>query len=312
MILHQASKALFYALADSPRLQHLASRYGARKPDRLARRLIAGEAVDDAIGAARRLAADGRLSTLRLLGQPAVTMADADTATRARLSFIEAMTAAGIDRHISLTLTELGLMVDRATAVDNLRRVLDGAGARDMSVCIDMEGSSFTQVTHDVFETMWQQGYRNVGIAVQSALPRSRADVERLNRLGARVRLVKGAYKEPKGVAYQDPRQVDAAFVELMQQLLTGGTYPAIATHDPAMIAATRAFAANRGTKPDGFEFQMFYGVGRARQQALVSEGFRVRVYVPCGREWFQYLMRQMGDRTANIGFVIRGIVGKV
>jgi proline dehydrogenase len=311
-MIHHVCKAFFYALADSPRLKQLASRYGARRHGHPVHRLIAGETAGDAIEAARHLAADGRLSTLRLVGGPVTTMAEADAATRAQLGFMDEIAAGGIQRNISLTLTGLGLTVDRATAVDNLRRVLDGAGAHDFFVRVDMEGSSFTHVTHGIFETMWQQGYRNVGITVQSALPRSRADVERLNGLGARVRLVKGAYTETKGVAYQDPRQVDAAFVELMQELLAGGTYPAIATHDPAMIDATRAFAASRGIAADRFEFQMLYGVGGSRQLALVSDGFRVRVYVPCGREWFPYLMRQMGDKTANIGFVIRAIVGKV
>ena len=185
-------------------------------------------------------------------------------------------------RNISLKLTQLGLTVDRATCVDNLRRILDAAGAHGFFVRVDMENSPFTEVTLEVFETMWQQGYRNAGIVLQSYLPRSEADAARMNALGARVRLVKGAYKEPKGVAYQDKADVDAGFVEIMKRLLVGGNYPAIATHDPAMIAATRAFAVERGIAQDRYEFQMLYGIRRDLQAGLKAEGFGVRV--PCAR----------------------------
>jgi proline dehydrogenase len=156
---------------------------------------------------------------------------------------------------------------------------------------------------------MWQQGYRNAGIVLQSCLPRSVEDVRRMNRLGARVRLVKGAYKEPRGVAYQTRADVDAAFVELMKILLTEGTYPAIATHDPALIDATRAFAADRGLPPANYEFQMLYGVRRDLQSRLTAEGYRIRVYVPFGREWFPYFMRRLGERPANVAFVVRALL---
>jgi len=172
-----------------------------------------------------------------------------------------------------------------------------------------MENSPFAAVTLDVFETMWQQGYRNVGIVLQSALLRSDADAVRMNALGARVRLVKGAYKEPKNVAYQAKADVDAAFVRIMRRLLTDGHYPAIATHDPAMIDETRAFAREHGIPSDRYEFQMLYGVRRDLQSSLTRDGHRVRVYVPFGREWFPYFMRRLGERPANVGFVIRAVL---
>lgn len=155
----------------------------------------------------------------------------------------------------------------------------------------------------------WQQGYRNAGIVLQSYLRRSVADAKRMNELGARVRLVKGAYREPKAVAYQGKAEVDEAFVELMQLLLAHGTYPAIATHDPAMLAATRAFADQRGIAAARYEIQMLYGIRRDLQAQLKAEGRRVRVYVPFGREWFPYFMRRLGERPANIGFVIRSLL---
>ena len=174
-----------------------------------------------------------------------------------------------------------------------------------------MENSPFTAVTIEVFETMWQQGYRNVGVVLQSYLPRTDADAARMNALGARVRLVKGAYNEPRDVAYPTKEEVDAAFVRIMRLLLAGGRYPAIATHDPAMIAATTAFAAERGVDPSGFEFQMLYGIRRDLQKSLREQGYGVRVYVPFGREWFPYFMRRLGERPANIGFVIRGVLSE-
>jgi proline dehydrogenase len=310
-MIDNVSKSFFQVLAGSDGMKHLASRYGMRRPGSFARRFIAGETVEEAVEAARTIEASGLTQTLDLLGESVGTMAEADAATRAYLAVIDRIVASGIERNISLKLTQLGLSIDRATCVDNLRRILDAAGPHGFFVRIDMENSPFTQVTLDVFETIWQQGYRSAGLVLQSALPRSVADAKRLNELGARVRIVKGAYKEPKAVAYQAKAQVDAAYVEIMKLLLVEGTYPAIATHDPAMIDATRAFAAARGIAPDRYEFQMLYGIRRDLQAQLKAEGYRVRVYVPFGREWFPYFMRRLGERPANIGFVIRGIFGE-
>jgi proline dehydrogenase len=305
------SKAFFHSLAGSQPLKRLASRYGMRATDSFARRFIAGETIEEAIAAVRTIEATGLLHTLDLLGESVHTMAEADAATRAYLSTMERVVAAGIGRGLSLKLTQLGLTIDRATCVDNLRRILDRAGADDFFVRVDMENSPYTQVTLDVFETMWQQGYRNVGIVLQSYLRRTRADAERMNELGASVRLVKGAYQEPTRVAFQRKSEVDGAFVGIMELLLANGQNHAIATHDPAMIEATRRFAAGRGITPDRFEFQMLYGIRRDLQAQLRNAGYRVRVYVPFGREWFPYFMRRLGERPANVGFVIRGLLSE-
>lgn len=303
------SKAFFHALAGSQLLKRLASQYGMRSDNSFARRFIAGETVEEAIAAARTLQQRNLSITLDYLGESVRTIAEADAATRAYLVVFGRLAGAGIDHNISLKLTQLGLTVDRATCVDNLRRILDEASARQFFVRIDMEDSAYTAVTLDVFETIWQQGYRNAGVVLQSYLLRSEADAARMNALGARVRLVKGAYQEPRSVAYQDKTDVDAAFVRIMQLLLMGGNYPAIATHDPAMIDATRAFAREQEISPDRYEFQMLYGVRRDLQAALTRDGFHVRVYVPFGREWFPYFMRRLGERPANVGFVIRSVV---
>jgi proline dehydrogenase len=303
------SRAFFHTLAGSRTLQQLASRYGMRSPSSFARRFIAGETIDEAIAAARAIEANGMMHTLDLLGESVATMAEADTATRAYLAMFERIVGAGIGRNVSLKLTQLGLTIDRATCVDNLRRILDAATASDFFVRVDMENSEYTQVTLDIFETVWQQGYRNAGIVLQAYLKRAAADAARMNALGARVRLVKGAYQEPNTVAFQRKAEVDASFRQLMELLLERGTYPAIATHDPDLVNATRTFAASKSIRPDRYEFQMLYGIRRDLQRALRDAGHRVRVYVPFGREWFPYFMRRLGERPANIGFVINGLL---
>jgi proline dehydrogenase len=303
------SRAFFHTLAGSRTLQQLASRYGMRSPSSFARRFIAGETIDEAIGAARAIEANGLMQTLDLLGESVATMAEADAATRTYLATFERIAAAGIGKNVSLKLTQLGLTIDRATCVDNLRRILDAATANDFFVRVDMENSEFTQVTLDIFETVWQQGYRHAGIVLQAYLKRSAADVTRMNVLGARVRLVKGAYQEPKTVAFQRKDDVDASFMQLMQLLLEHGNYPAIATHDPDIVAGTRRFASAKSISPDRYEFQMLYGIRRDLQRSLRDSGHRVRVYVPFGREWFPYFMRRLGERPANIGFVINGLL---
>jgi proline dehydrogenase len=311
LIIQAASKGFFHVLAGRQTLKALASRYGMRDGRSFARRFIAGENVEQAIDAARRIEASRLMVTLDFLGESVASIAEADAATRAYIGMLERIAAAGVERNISLKLTQLGLTIDRATCVDNLRRILDAAAANAFFVRIDMENSAFTAVTLEVFETMWQQEYRNLGVVLQSYLRRSEADAARMNALGARVRLVKGAYKEPRGVAYQSKADVDAAFVRIMKTLLSSGTYPAIATHDIAMIEQTRAFAAETGVQSSRYEFQMLYGIRRDLQSSLVREGYRVRVYVPFGREWFPYFMRRLGERPANIAFVVRNLLSE-
>ena len=303
----RASKTLFHLLARSSTLKRLASRYGLRKPTSFARRFIAGQTVEDAIAAARAIEAQGLLHTLDYLGEGVRTLAEADQATRNYLRVIASIIQAGIGRNLSLKLTQLGLDVDRATTVDNMRRILDAADG--FFVRIDMESSPYTEVTLEIFETLWSLGYRHVGVVLQAELFRTEKDLERVNALGGRVRLVKGAYKEPKTAAHQRMADVEEAFVREMKTLLTRGTYPAIATHDPDMIGRTRQFATEQRIASDRFEFQMLYGIRRDLQAALVQQGYRVRVYIPFGSEWFPYFMRRLGERPANVGFVLRSLV---
>jgi proline dehydrogenase len=307
-MLDATSKAFFHTLAQITLLKRLASRYGMGDGG-FARRFIAGESVEEAVAAVRPIEQQGMLLTLDYLGESVATRDEADAATRDYLRIIDAIVRSGVEPNISLKLTQLGLTIDRATAVDNLRRIVLPATDHGFFIRIDMENSPFTDVTLQIFETLWQQGHHNIGVVLQAMLTRTPGDVARLNQLGARVRLVKGAYLEPKTVALQKKAEVDEAFVRLMKVLLDDGNYPAIATHDPAMIAATKAHAAERGYGKERFEFQMLYGIRRDLQAALVKEGYRVRLYVPFGNQWFPYFMRRLGERPANVGFVLRGIM---
>ena len=301
-----ASKTFFHLLAQSTMLRRLASRYGMRHPTSFARRFIAGETVDEAIAVARDIEGRGLLHTLDYLGESVSSLQEAEAATRDYLRVIQAVKDAGIIRNLSLKLTQLGLDVDRASAIDNLRKILEHAD--DFFIRIDMESSSYTQVTLDIFETLWNQGHRNIGVVLQADLYRTKADEERISALGARVRLVKGAYRESKDVAYQEKSDVDAQYAALLRSLLERGSYPAIATHDLNMLNVAREHAARLGRSAEEFEFQMLYGIRRDLQQGLVKDGYRVRVYVPFGRQWFPYFMRRLGERPANVGFVLRGV----
>jgi proline dehydrogenase len=310
-MLDAASKTFFHLLSRSGLLKTMASRYGMRRPSSFARRFIAGETVEEAIAAARSVEARGLAQTLDLLGESVSNLAEADAATLAYVRVIDAIIASDIGRNVSLKLTQLGLDVDKASAVDNLRKILERAEPAGFFVRIDMESSAYTGVTLEIFETLWEQGYRQIGVVLQSALYRSEADLERVSALGGRVRLVKGAYKEPKSVAYQKKADVDAAYARMLTALLTRGHQPAIATHDPAMIALARQVAAEHHIANDKFEFQMLYGIRRDLQTMLVKEGYRLRVYIPFGREWFPYFMRRLGERPANVAFVLRGLIGE-
>ena len=308
-MLDATSKAFFHSLAQISVLQRLASRYGMAPGGGFARRFIAGESVEEAVVAVKGVAAQGLLLTLDYLGESAATSEEANAATRDYLRILKTIVESGIERNVSLKLTQLGLDVDRATCVDNLRRILDPATEHGFFVRIDMENSPYTDVTLQIFETLWGQGYHNIGVVLQSYLMRTEADIRRVNAFGARIRLVKGAYKEPKTVAYQRKEDVDAAYVRLMQLLLDESHYPAIATHDPAMIDATKAYAAQKRYPKDRFEFQMLYGIRRDLQTSLSHEGYPMRIYVPFGSQWFPYFMRRLGERPANVGFVLRGLL---
>ena len=325
-MLDSASKILFHLIAQSGTLKKLASRYGLRRPSSFARRFIAGETVEEAIAAARALEARGMLISLDLLGESVTSLAAASAATRGYLEVIDAIIASGIERNISLKLTQLGLDVDRACTVDNLRKILETAGPAGFFVRIDMENSPYTEVTLDIFETLWGHGYTQLGVVLQSMLYRSEQDLARINRLGARIRLVKGAYKEPPDKAYPKKADTDANYDLLTKILIDCNLQmednrlssdgrvppiPAIATHDEKRIAFAKQYSEKVGLPKEAIEFQMLYGIRRDLQEQLVKEGYPVRVYVPFGTHWYPYFMRRLAERPANIWFFISNFFRK-
>ncbi len=307
-MLHLPSKAVFHLLAQSPLVRRLASRYGMVKETGFARRFIAGETIGEALVAAQAIQAQGYLLTLDYLGESVRTPKAATAATDEYLRLLSVISEAGVERNVSLKLTQLGLDIDRATCVDNLRRILTPAAEQGFFIRVDMEDSGHTQQTLDIVETLWKHDYRNVGVVLQSYLRRTDADLTRMLGLGTRVRLVKGAYKEPRQVAFPRQADVEDHFIAAMKRLLDSGQYHAIATHDPAMIEATIAYARERGIAADRFEFQMLYGIRRDLQASLLARGYRMRIYLPFGKEWFPYFMRRLGERPSNVGFLLRSL----
>ncbi|MFN2383385.1 MAG: proline dehydrogenase family protein [Gemmatimonadota bacterium] len=272
-----------------------------------ATRFVAGEAVGPALDAVRELNQRGISASLDLLGENVSERSAADAAGAAYVGLLRAIAEAGADANISIKLTMLGLDIAPELAGDHLVTILDAAAETGTFVRIDMEGSPYTQLTLELFHQVFPTR-RNVGVVIQSMLRRSAADVERLIGVGARVRLVKGAYQEPPPLAFPEKDAVNASYDQLAERLLAAGTYPAIATHDDARIERAIRFAAAQGIASDGFEFQMLYGIRRDTQVALVERGYRMRVYVPYGGQWLPYFTRRLRERKENVGFVLRNL----
>lgn len=275
----------------------------------MSRRFVPGESVDDLVRAIREANAEGMTATGNFLGESVHDEANARLAADASFEILERLQAEKIEANISLKFTSLGQDISDEFLAENLNRLLQRAKASDGFVRFDMESSEYTQRTLDAFEKIWSEGWRNIGVVLQSYLKRSAGDVARMNELGARVRLCKGAYNEPAEVAFKERAQVDRSFVELTQMLLSEGTYPAIATHHEAMIDAIVAFHQKEGFAMDRFEFQMLHGVRRDLQRQLVKDGYRVRVYIPFGSHWYPYLMRRLAERPANMLFMAGSVV---
>lgn len=275
----------------------------------MARRFVAGETVEDGVEAARALNRAGMSVTLDYLGESVASRAEARAAADTYIRLIDRIAEERLDANVSLKLTQMGQDIDTAFLHDNVLRVFERARAHDMFVRLDMESSDYTQRTLDFFRRIWDEGHTNVGVVLQSYLKRTERDVRWANDLGARVRLCKGAYHEPEEVAFQAKGKVDSNYVALMKLLLSDGTYPGIATHDPAMIQATREYASTHQIPLDAFEFQMLYGIRRDLQEQLVRAGYRMRVYVPFGEAWYPYLMRRMAERPANMFFIVNAVL---
>jgi len=274
-------------------------------------RFVAGETLAEALDALDRLRAQGLRTTVDVLGED-VTSADAARAAADEyVEALDALATRGLDRNVSVKLSQMGLGIGPEVCRENVERILVRAAAHDAFVRIDMEDHETTDATLEIWRSLRpvNAGNGDSGVVIQAALRRSPSDIEALIAERARVRLCKGAYVEPAIVAHQEKAAVDAAYAELMERLLSGGTFPAIATHDERLIARAVEYARAKGIEPDRFEFQMLFGVRRDLQERLVRAGFGVRVYVPFGTQWYPYFMRRLAERPANVAFVLRSIL---
>jgi proline dehydrogenase len=277
---------------------------------RMASRFVAGETIEEAMSAVRGLNARGITASLDLLGESVHRAEEARATAQAYLDILDRIQANKLDANVSVKLTAMGLDVSEELCVANMQMVLERAQQYDSFVRLDMESSQYTDRTLHIFEHRLYPSYpKNVGIVLQSYLRRTAADVEFANRLGCRVRICKGAYQEPASVAFPDKRDVDENYVRCMHSLMSDGNYPGIATHDERIIDEAKRFAAEKGIASDRYEFQMLYGVRRDLQERLVREGYRMRVYVPFGTQWYPYLMRRLAERPANVAFMTGNVV---
>jgi proline dehydrogenase len=277
---------------------------------RLAGRFVAGETLDQAIAVTRKINAEGITVTLDYLGESVSSLEDAAAARDIYLRALDAIHQHGLQANVSLKLTQFGLDLSYEQCRANVEQLVSRAREIGSFVRIDMESSEYTQRTLDLAADLAGR-YGSAGVVIQAYLHRSRADIDRLNAAGTRVRLCKGAYLEAGSVAFEGKEDVDRNYLELAMTLLQNGTYPAIATHDEQIIEAVKRFATEKQVSRDRFEFQMLYGIRRDLQRKLVKDGWRLRLYVPFGEAWYPYYMRRLAERPANLFFVLRNLLRK-
>ncbi len=304
-------RALLLYLSRNRRLERWIMKHEFAR--RAARRFVAGETREEALRAVEELNARGLLATIDHLGENVANEEQARAAAEEYLVLLPLITEWGLKSHISLKLTQMGLDIGKELCRANLERIVAKAKELNNLVRIDMEGSEYTDRTLAIFEEVHSR-YGNVGVAIQANLRRSERDLERLIELGANVRLCKGAYKEPPGIAYQRKREVDRNYIKLMEMLLSPearakGAYAALATHDERMIRHAQELERRWGIGREEFEFQMLYGIRRELQQRLADEGYRVRIYVSYGTEWYPFYMRRLAERPANLLFLLKNLL---
>jgi proline dehydrogenase len=305
----RALRSFFLWLSRRRSLGRLATRLPITRS--MVARFVAGETLAEALVALERLRDAGLRTTVDVLGEAVTSVEEAEAAADDYLATLDALAERGLDRNVSVKLSQMGLGIDADVCRANVARILTRAAEREAFVRIDMEEHTTTNATL----ALWRElrpinaGRGDSGVVIQAGLRRSPADVEALIGESARVRLCKGAYVEPASVAYPDKADVDAAYERLMERLLADGTFPALATHDERLIRRALELVRSNGIAPDRFEFQMLYGVRRDLQERLVRAGFGVRVYVPYGTQWYPYFMRRLAERPDNVAFVLRSVL---
>jgi proline dehydrogenase len=307
-----AMRSALLTLSHRKSLGDLATRVPVTRP--MVRRFISGESLDEALPAIGKLREGGMRTTVDVLGESVTAEADARAAAERYLGLLDALAAAGVDRNVSLKPTAMGLGIDPMLARENVGLIVAKAVELGAFVRVDMEDHTTTDATLDLWRAVrpgasaFAPRTADVGVVIQASLRRSDRDVDAIIEAGGRVRLCKGAYKEPSSVAYAEKAEVDEAYERLMLRLMRNGVYPAIATHDVRLIKRAVEVAKAEGIARDSFEFQMLYGIRRDLQEQLVGAGYRVRVYVPFGAQWYPYFMRRLAERPANVSFLLRNM----
>jgi proline dehydrogenase len=275
-------------------------------------RFVAGDELPDAIAVTRELTQAGLLVSLDHLGEDTTERAHADAVTDAYVSLLYRLSTEGLTSgaEVSVKLSAIGQALDESFCVDNAVRIVAAADAATTTVTFDMEDHTTTDSTLDILAKV-REDFPETGAVIQAYLRRSAGDIEDLIASQARVRLCKGAYKEPESVAYQGKQEVDANYARLLARLMLHGHYPMIATHDPRLISITAELARRGGRAPDTYEYQMLYGIRPAEQRRLAADGNRMRVYVPYGREWYSYLVRRLAERPSNLAFFLRALASR-
>lgn len=304
-------RSAFIALSRNRPLRHFSERSALGR--RLSSRFVAGLDLDDALRAAQSLQDQGIASTLDSLGENVTTPDQARRAADVYHRLLDQIAARKLNANISVKLTQMGMALDRNLAAEIVSSLVNHAAILDNFVRIDMEGTEYTQDTLDLTRFLHAQPVNrdHVGVVVQAYLRRSAEDIATLSADGIRIRLCKGAYKEPPALAFPKKSEVDANYIRLARTLLASGIYHGIATHDPAMIAAAQRYVQENSIPRSNFEFQMLYGIRRDLQRSLVAEGYNLRVYTPFGSEWYPYFMRRLAERPANLLFLAKNLLKK-
>jgi proline dehydrogenase len=301
-------RTTFIALSNNKRLRAWSEHSSLGR--RLSGRFVAGTTLEEGIAAAERINRQGMRATLDSLGENVATPEAAERAAEIYHQLLDGIHQRGLRANVSLKLTQMGMDLDPALAERVVGGLVEHAGRVGSFVRVDMEGSAYTEATLALVERLHQPGSSlRVGAVIQSYLRRSAADVGRLLQQGISIRLCKGAYKEPAEIAFPAKSDVDANYIQLMQRMLMSGVYCGLATHDEAIVRQARAFAEKKGIARKAFEFQMLYGVRRDLQKQLVEDGYRVRVYIPFGTEWYPYFMRRLAERPANAIFIAKNML---
>ncbi|KAB3538110.1 proline dehydrogenase [Bacillus safensis] len=305
--MESVTRNFFLFLSKSSLLNHIARNWGSAVASK---KIIGGKDFESAIPVIKRLNDQGMAVTVDHLGEFVTKSEIANERTAECIQTIQRIAEAGLNSHVSLKMTSLGLDIDDDLVYRNMKRILDTAEKHRIMVTIDMEDEQRCQKTLDIFKEMKSQ-YEYVSTVLQAYLYRTEKDLDDLNELQPFLRLVKGAYKESAEVAYPNKKDVDLNYQKLIEKQLLSGNYTAIATHDDRMIEFTKNIVKKHNIQTSQFEFQMLYGMRSETQQALVKEGYQMRVYTPYGREWYGYYMRRLAERPANIAFALKGMTKK-